>query len=153
MRLLKISAAAVLALALMCGCSGGGAKNIDASKAAAEIVEKVEFEDELALVDSGIVNAVYGFDSENVYASASYMGSGATAEEVTVVTFKSLTDADKAKFDKRIESQKESYKSYNPDEMPKLSSPVIEFSGSTAILCVCNDSAAAKKVIDGIIGK
>ena len=43
MRLLKVSAAAVLALALMCACSGGGAKNIDASKAAAEIVEKVEF--------------------------------------------------------------------------------------------------------------
>ena len=40
MRLLKVSAAAVLALALMCACSGGGAKNIDASKAAAEIVEK-----------------------------------------------------------------------------------------------------------------
>ena len=150
MKFLKISIAAALSAVLLCACAGQTAE-IDVKKAAEKIVNSVEFEDELSPIQPEIINAVYGFDSSSVYEAVSYMGSGATAEEVTVVKFKSLSEGDREKFTKRIENQKESYKSYMPEELKKLEAPVIEFSGSTAILCVCNDSAAAQKVIDGII--
>ena len=58
-----------------------------------------------------------------------------------------LTDADRLSLTSVSKARRKAIKAYNPDEMPKLSSPVIEFSGSTALLCVCNDSAAAKKLL------
>ena len=50
--------------------------------------------------------------------------------------------------EKRVEDQKVAYTNYQPQEMTKLSDPVIETRGDTVILCVSDDNSAALSVID-----
>lgn len=142
---------AVVAVAMLLTACGNPQKDIDAEKAAAEIVAAISFEDKLELIDDDIAEAVYGFDDENVEESATYIGSGATAEEVTVVEFEKLTDADKALFEKRIQAQIKSYETYIPAEIERLKNAVVIYSGNVAVLCVSADSNEAKKVIENLI--
>jgi len=126
-------------------------KDIDAEKTAADIVAAIQFEDKLELIDDDIAEAIYGFDEENVDSSATYIGSGATAEEVTVVEFERITEADKLLFEKRINEQIKNYETYIPGEIEKLNNAVILYSGNIAVLCVAADSDNAKAVIENLI--
>lgn len=140
----------VVFLMLLTGC-GDVKKDIDAEKVAADIVSAIEFEDRLTLIDDDIAEAIYGFNEENVDSMSTYIGSGATAEEVTVVEFEKLGEADKELFEKRIQNQIKSYETYIPEEIEKLEKAVVMYSGNVAVLCVSQDSDNAKKVIESLI--
>ena len=83
-----------------------------------------------------------------------YISSGATAEEIAV-----FEAADKAAADRlykaaqeRVENQKTAFEDYVPAEMTKLGNPVLVKKGSFVVLCVADDAAAAKKIVDKALG-
>lgn len=141
----------MVALVILFAACGDVKKEIDAEKTAAEIVNTIELDDKLALVDDDIAEMLYGFNEENVDSMATYLGSGATAEEVTVVEFEKLTDADKALIEKRIQSQIKSYETYIPEEIERLEKAIVLYSGNVAVICVAKNSEDAKKVIENLI--
>ena len=75
---------------------------------------------------------------------------GATAEEIAVITVSDKENVSKVEeaVKARIESQKEGFENYVPEELTKLSDPVIRTVGNTVIVCVSDHNDQAEKIID-----
>lgn len=106
--------------------------------------------DTLANVSSDIMASTYFFDTEKIDESVGAMGSGASACEVAVVKCK---DADYAKdvadlFKTRVKNQTDLFSSYNAQEVEKLNAAIIENTGNYAVLCVTDDTSAAKEILE-----
>lgn len=142
-KLLILLVATVIVLS---GC--GQAKTINAEMLAREIVDEVDFKDDIVLIPSEIALTLYDVDQSNVKNIYTYIGSGATAEEVTVIEFNTLTDADKQNFEARIDNQIKNYETYIPKEIERIKKNVIIYSGNTAILCISDDDEAQKEIKD-----
>lgn len=142
---LKLSALIMAVALTFCACSDNS-KAIDGEKLASDIVETVAFKDTLEQVPTEIAEKIYEFDQSNVKSISTYMGSGATAEEVTVVQFNKMTNSDKEAFESRIDNQIKSYETYMPNEIDRIKKNVIIYSNDTAILCISDDSDAESKI-------
>ena len=107
-------------------------------------MEKVKFDDELVLSDSETAARLYG--TKNAVDCRLYIGSGATAEEIAVFEFGSVSDAEEGlkAAEARISEQKKSYESYAPDEIKRLDNSVVKCAGKYVAVCVTNDKAAEK---------
>lgn len=132
------------AVAALAACGGKGDSQIDAQALANELMEKVDFVDELNLISSEMVPKLYGID--NAQEAYVYMGSGATAEEVAVFKFADEQAAKDglAKAEQRIASQKDSFANYIPEEVARLDNAVIKQSGEYLAVCVSEGSTAAE---------
>jgi len=142
--------AAVLA-AVMLAVSGCGAKKdiqIDIDALASELAAGVAFEDELSLIDDGMIPMLYDPD---VYADAVlYLGSGATAEEIAVFACEDETRA-KGMLDEansHIESQIISFEDYIPAEVQRLEEAIVRQAGRYVVIVVTADTDAAEKILD-----
>ena len=142
-KLLILLVAFVLVLS---GC--GQTKTINAKDLAREIVDEVDFKDHINLIPREIALTLYDLDQTNVKEIYTYIGSGATAEEVTVVEFNTLTDIDKQNFEARIANQIKNYETYIPKEIERIKKNVILYNGNTAILCISDDNEAEKEIKD-----
>lgn len=152
----------VLMLAIVCfafsGCSNNNSneslENKDIIEQAAPedlssyIVENTEFEDYMSKIDTEIFYSLFNLDEKIVSDAQLYSSTGATAEEVAVikVTDGNLENVLKACED-RIEAQKQGFENYVPEELEKLSNPLILNFGNTVIFVVCNDNDAVEKLI------
>lgn len=123
-----------------------------AAELAKYIRDNVEFTDSMDTVDNSVLFDVYELDSSKVADACSYFSTGATAEEITVMTaddanlddnITAISDA----YNVRILNQIESFTSYSPEEVVKLSNPLIMEVGNTVVMVVCNDRDNAKQVI------
>lgn len=132
----------VMAAALI-GCSSKEeAKEIDIDALASELLEKVEFDDDLNEIDDILVKRLYNIES---YVKASvYVSSGATAEEIAVFEFESEAAAAEGleKAQARVEQQREDYESYIPEEVQRLDNAVVKQSGRYVIVCVSSGDEA-----------
>ena len=103
---------------------------------------------------SAILN-YYFFDDANVIEEALVCksASGATAEEIAVITVKSASDVEsvKAAVEMRVEDLAFNFENYVPAEMDKIENAVVATSGRYIILAVADDSAAAQEIIDSYI--
>lgn len=142
--------AAVLA-AVMLAVSGCGTKKdiqIDIDALASELAAGVAFEDELSLIDDGMIPMLYDAD---VYADAVlYLGSGATAEEIAVFACEDETRA-KGMLDEansHIESQIISFEDYIPAEVQRLEEAIVRQAGRYVVIVVTADTDAAEKILD-----
>ena len=147
MKKLKKALALVFILTIstaLAACGGSSSKEIDAQALANELMEKVEFVDELSPVKSEMVPKLYGID--NALEAYVYMGSGATAEEVAVFKFASEQDAMDAlaKIEQYIAARKDSFANYIPGEVARLDNAVIRQSGEYLALCVSEGSTASE---------
>lgn len=147
MKIMKKAITLVFILAVsaaLAACGNGSSKEIDAQALANELMEKVEFVDELSPVKSEMVPKLYGID--NAQEAYVYMGSGATAEEVAVFKFASEQDAMDAlaKIEQYIASRKDSFANYIPGEVARLDNAVIRQSGEYLALCVSEGSTASE---------
>lgn len=126
------------------GCGKNDTISIDIDALSKELMEKVKFDDELVLSDSETAARVYGIES--AVKSKLYIGSGATAEEIAVFEFGSVSDAEEGlkAAEARISEQKKSYESYAPDEIKRLDNSVVKCAGKYVAVCVTNDKAAEK---------
>lgn len=128
--------------------AGGGAADTDAL--AQQILNGVSFVEQLNPITENIVGSTYSLGAGEVLGGSVYVTGGATAEEIAVFELASpeAAQAFTAKLNSRVETKKADFESYRPDEMAKLSTPLIKVKGNLAILCIANDTSAAESIID-----
>lgn len=138
-------------LLVTAGCSKqSGTVKFDVDGLADQIIKAVKFNDQMSAVKQKTAITIYGLDAKDVVKAKAYESTGATAEEVAVFEGKDETAAaniNKAAVN-RVETQKTSYKDYQPKEMEKLKKPLIVTKGNYVILCIADDTFPAQKVID-----
>lgn len=119
-------------------------KEIDINQLSSEILQNVNFSDELVPADAATIQKLYHID--NAVNQAVYLSSGATAEEIAVFEFETNDAAVAAmtEIQKRLENQKESYQSYMPKEIQKLENAIMKQSGRYVIFCVSEGTEAEK---------
>lgn len=129
--------------------AGGG--SVDTSALAEQLLNGVPFVETLSPITENIAGSTYNLDEGEVLGGTVYVTGGATAEEIAVFELSSPEEAQAftEKLQARVETKKTDFETYRPDEMAKLSSPVIETKGNIAIMCISNDNSAAKAVING----
>lgn len=145
----------VVACAIFSGCNEQPvAENVDvkvdSQMMADYLVEKIEFEDFMSTVDFEIFLSLYNLDESIVKDATMYASTGATAEEVAVIT---AYDEDgleliQAACEGRIEAQKQGFENYVPEELVKLENPVMKRVGDSIVLVVCNVRDKAEELID-----
>jgi len=140
-----------IAAALLSMCACGKTIELDVKAAAAELVEKVEYQDTLYELPENMLPTLYGITDGMT--GAAYAGSGATAEEVAVFDAGSDKTAEELMktMQTRLDDRAESYANYMPDEVFKIENAVLQQHGKYVILCVTDDTDSAKAVIDGLV--
>ena len=138
----------LLALALLFGLAGCGATggSLDIQALAEDLLKNGEFSDELWKIDDSMVQKLYNVSD---YTQALvYVGSCATAEELALFAFPSEDAAAQGlqKAKDRLESQIADYRTYLPQEVPKLQNAVAEQWGKYVIVCVSPGSACGEIV-------
>ena len=144
-------------------CSDGGdegsgtegtAVNYDftAAELAGYINDNVTFNDFMEEVDPETVYELYGIDGSAVEDSCTYFSTGATAEEISVISVSpenadSMLGEINRAFNSRIEDQIESFTDYVPAELDKLNDPLIMEIGNSVVMVVCDDPDQAKTAI------
>ncbi|MBQ9972433.1 MAG: DUF4358 domain-containing protein [Firmicutes bacterium] len=148
-RLMTFVLALIMVMSLA-ACGGGAqdynpyARDLDEDAFAATLLAKIEFGDIMTEVDDDaaeILYSLYGL-TENDYDDLSvYMSTGATAEEIAVISVENEDQAAKvgAVLVDRIDAQIKSYENYAPDEVEKLSNAIVEQVDDVVILIVCED--------------
>ncbi|UQT49799.1 DUF4358 domain-containing protein [Flavonifractor plautii] len=107
---------------------GGGPDPYDPETAAQALLDSGAFSDALDTVDQDTAAALYGIDADTITGSAVYTSLSAGAEEIAVLV---LTDEDAAAaaldgLEARVADQKAVLESYQPDEVSKLDSAIVE---------------------------
>lgn len=124
---------------------------IDINKLSQDIIENIEFEDELNKMDKETVSKLYDI---NTFTSQSvYMSSGATAEEIAIFEFENKDECiialEKAK--KRIDEQKQNFKDYMPKEIKKIENAIIKNKNNYLIVCITDNQEKVEKVLNKYI--
>lgn len=150
MKKISILLTLIMIVLVAAGCSSSQSVTLDVQQTADKLAQEVSFQDQLTSLDQDAALKLYDLTADDVQAVALYVGTGATAEEISVWQGK---DANAAKniqnaVNTRIENQKESFVDYNPEEMPKLENPVVVAKGNYVVLCLSGDNDNAKQIID-----
>lgn len=137
----------ILSLALAAVIAGCGTKTaIDVNELASRLASEGIFAEQLTEVSADVTEKRYGIDSADVEECAAYAGTAAVVDEVAV--FKAVNaDNVKEQAQHHLDTQRDSYSSYRPDEVPKLDDSIITVIGDYVIVCVSEDSSVAKNVI------
>lgn len=138
---------AVLSITMAAVLAGCGAKTIDVHEFASSLASEGKFAEQLTEVSSDITEKRYGIEAADVEECAAYAGTKAVVDEVAVFKAANVENV-KEQAQKHIETQKDSYSSYRPDEVPKLDDSVVTVSGDYVIVCISEDSSAAKSIIE-----
>lgn len=124
---------------------------IDVNKLANDIIQNIEFEDELNKVDDETVKKLYGIT--DTVSQVVYMSSGATAEEIAIFEFKSKEECQTGleKANMRINEQKQSFKDYMPKEMKKLEEAIVVNKNNYLIVCITDNQGEIEKILNKYI--
>lgn len=143
----------LIALLLPLGGCSGGKKDVDPAEAAQAIVDSVTFRDTLVAAEDGAAENYYKLDDSIDSYGIFISGSGATAEEVAVLKVKDSKDLNLALaiLDKRLADLTLNFQDYVPEEMVKISNPVIVVGTDVAILVVADDYEEAKTAAESQI--
>lgn len=139
--------AVLLLLSAALSLAGCGAKNIDADELASKLAGEGQFAEELTEVSEAVTIKRLALGDGEAEECAAYAGTAAVTDEVMVIKAKDTEKVSEA-VEKYIENRAETYSSYRPDEVPKLSDAVVQITGDCVIVCVSENSALAKKIID-----
>lgn len=150
---MKIKHTLFILLLLITALAGCTHKSVDINieKLSLQLVKGVEFKDELSLIDNSVIDKIYQLPEDTAFAV--YVGSGATAEEVSLFQCKDEATA-KTMLEiatTHIKDQKESFADYIPEEVAKLESAIVLREGTTVIVCVTDDLANANGIIDAAL--
>lgn len=140
-----------LLLVLVISACGEKTQTIDINQLADELLDKVDFEDELTELDSSMISALYGV--EGAEEQKAYISSGATSEEIAVFRFATEEDAQAGldALQQRLESRTEDFANYMPDEVSRLENAVLQRSGCYVALCV-SAGDEARQIIGAYLG-
>lgn len=158
------TAAALLAALLLAGCSNSGTSGAgDSSPAAAsetasltaqekaeKVLADIEFNGEMVAIDGENMELRLGFTSDGLTDYAAYAcGSAALPDEFGVFVAESEDKAAEIKtaLEKRIETQKDTYKDYTPEEMYKFDDCVVAQNGTTVYYAITADNSKAESIL------
>lgn len=146
----KLTAAALAAalFVTVVGCGRRQAEIVPAD-AVAQLKDNLTFTDQMTDMDSAGACRFYDIDAALVQDSAAYVGSGASAESLAVFE---ATDKDAAggiadALQAFTDSWVTGYADYKPEEVPKLTSAVLERDGVYVVYCVTADNDTAKTAV------
>lgn len=122
---------------------------------ASKMKEQDLFEDTLEEIDKDTIIKNYGFDGNKIKNIVSYVGTGATAEEILVVELNNKTDLNEInnQITQRISERKEAFANYLPQEVYKLENPTLKVTNNYIILSVCKDSEKMNSFIEDYLKK
>lgn len=149
-KLVSLALAAMICLGL-CAC---GAKQapFDVTETSKTLLKTPGvFSEELAELDRAVLDALYGVEEpDGVTDAVSYVSTGATAEELTVLAFEDekAAEAFQSKALSHIGEVREANESYRPQEMPKLEKALVERRGASILVLVCADLEAAEALLN-----
>lgn len=147
----KIFAAAALAGLLLTGCGGKSAGKEPAAQTVVQAVaEEVPFVDSMSYVDDAQFYNLYRIDEAKVADKSMYVGTLASAEEITVIRVKDTADVQAAKdaIADRLEDKKLAFKDYLPAEMTKIQGAQIYTHGAYVMLVVADDTSKAESAFN-----
>lgn len=135
---------------LITGCSTKSDKEVSIKSLADELKTKITYEDELSEIDKDAAVQIYNLDAIDIADCIAYISTGATPEEIVVISTNNATDALKVEelLKRRVEEQKESFRDYEPDELKKLDDAVVEEEGNTVVLSISKEEEKAEDIID-----
>ena len=149
----KLTALLLMISLLTVLTSCGSSFELDTEKLASEIRSADLFLDTLAPVSENVIKKVVGLSADSIADFVYEIGTGATGEEFAVITCKSESDAKKIKEEivKRQEALYNTYESYSPESLPRISNAVIEQKGVYVIFVSCDKDAEAQKLVDSFL--
>lgn len=134
----------------LAACGGGTAdynpyeRDLDEEALADHLLYNISFTDMMSEVDDDAAEVLYGLYglTEHDYDDLKvYMSTGATAEEIAVISVENSDQAAKVGevLVDRVDAQIKSYENYAPGEVEKLSEAVVEQIDDVVVLIVCHD--------------
>ena len=128
-------------------------KTINIQELATQLINAQIFEDSLAQIDKDSAIKKWGFNAEDIKDIVSYVGTGATAEEILIMEIYDGKDKDEIKkiIEEKIEERKTDFQNYLPKEVFKLENYYLKIKNNYIILCISNDYDKANKVINDYI--
>lgn len=150
--LIGIIAVSFLFILSGCGKAAFSGKAVEPHKWADKIRTSVQFTDQMTELGTSAALKRYTVSQSEADACAVYVGTGATAEELSVWKAKDAKSAEAILQNAKalVVSQENTYASYRPSEVPKLKNAVVEQQDTIVVLCVSADSAKAKQVIQNL---
>lgn len=149
----------VIIVGLIFYMNTGKKENKDVTINIADLASKMKeqdlFEDTLEEIDKDTIIKNYGFDGNKIKNIVSYVGTGATAEEILVVELNNKTDLNEInnQITQRISERKEAFANYLPQEVYKLENPTLKVTNNYIILSVCKDSEKMNSFIEDYLKK
>lgn len=124
-------------------------KDYNVLQIANQILNNVVFKDKLGEINPKVLTGIYEIDDTMIQNAAGFAGGGATAEEIAVFEVKKLSDVRsiERKINEHIQSRKQSFESYIPEEMPKLRRPFIYSNGKLVVVCIADSYGKLENII------
>ena len=143
----------MLALCLcLTACGGGEDEGYDPANTAQALLDSGAFSQALDALDKDTAcEALYGgLDPDTVEECAVYASLSAGAEEIAVFKLSGAEAAETAltALEDRVAEQREALESYQPEEVGKLDSAIVERKGNTVVLVVAEDHELARSTLD-----
>lgn len=144
----------VIIVGLIFYMNTGKKENKDVTINIADLASKMKeqdlFEDTLEEIDKDTIIKNYGFDGNKIKNIVSYVGTGATAEEILVVELNNKSDLNEInnQITQRISERKEAFANYLPQEVYKLENPTLKVTNNYIILSVCKDAEKMNSFIE-----
>ncbi len=144
-----LCAATAAIMLTACGSKQEETASIEIESLAEELLETVT-SDSLSETASSLIPSIYYLDEDAVISAVAYASSGATSCEIAVIESADTEDAATAeeKLQTRVDNQTELYATYNESEADRLDTAIIKSTGVYTVLCVCDDTDAAEKILD-----
>lgn len=123
--------------------------NINMQKLADDLINSQIFEDNLSTIDRESIIKRYNLNDDKIKDIVSYLGTGATAEEILIIEFLDknyINEAEKS-IKAKIDERKEDFQDYLPKEVFKLENYNLKVKGNYLILCISNDYDKAETII------
>ena len=132
--------------------SCGKKSEIINSELSREITDNVEFSEQLTQIDTINAQKRYMLSSKDYSEITAFVGTASVCDEFVIVK---TTDTEGITEDLRsyIDSKKESYKTYRPNEVYKLDNAIIEQYEDAVVMIITADSDNAIRVYEGYLKK
>lgn len=150
----KLTALCVALCLALCACGEppAEAKAPYDSESVKSLLAADIFSEGLEEIDTDIACKVFGVDGETVDNCQAYLPTSTNAEALVLFVLNDEAEAGSTEDACRswLERQIDSYRGYGPEHVPKLEGAVLSTRGSTVLLVVGNDPAAAQAAVDAL---
>ena len=146
---LILVASLLLAALVACGTKTQ-AKDYDLAAMAADLKTNGGYSDIISPIEKDVAAKLYGVDASSISDCQVYCSTKATTEEIGLFKCADEKAAETllAAAKNRVKSQRDTYSSYAPAEMPKLDDAIVKQDGNYVFYIVTADSTKAQAVLD-----